>query len=195
MTTIKVPTSNATLAALFQAHHEMEWSIAATIYAWTTTDNLEVDRSIVVAFANRKLPGMSNPAKVYAYREAYETAIADGVAAIVTKGDTIKIPTINFSEYFESTAWRLKARQKAQSKAKSQQQESLERDGHKPGGSKRHAPGTPRVATPKENIERALQEVEVALKKIGVGVQRQQVEFARLQLQSALSTFLKATAA
>lgn len=198
-----VPVSAGQLSKVFDAfgvaQHELDWKTAAIIYAWTTNDSFEEDRGAIVAFANAKLRGMGSAAKVRAYREAYNVAIADGVVPAIEKGGAIVIPTIDFSQYLESTQWRIKQRQQAKPKARSRQQENLERDGHKPGTSKpaptsKRQEGGPRVSTVRERGERIVQELRAQVKQ-EQDVGRRAIWEATLSVAlNALNSYTKANA-
>lgn len=201
MNVTKVPTSGASLnrfiAQAFASQDVVNWNLAAVVYAWTTNDDFTIDKSAVGGFT--AAPGFSDAAKVYAYREAYEVAISEGLVKPVFKGDEIVIPTVRFTDYVEGSQWKIKARQQAKSKARSRQQENLERDGHKPGvakptpASKRQNSG-PRVATVKERGERIVQELRAQVKQ-EQDVGRKAIWEATLSVAlNALNSYTKANA-
>jgi hypothetical protein len=187
MTTIaKTPAALAKqLRQLTDTRNDLDWKIAGTIYAWTTTDQ-RVDRHKVQVFAAMKLPGFASAVKVKAYLDAYQRAIDEGIVPIVQPGDQLNVPSATFQTYYDRTDYRAAAKA---SKAKSIQGER-QKETATPV-----ATTPPRVSSVTENIERALRELDAALRKERgkntVGVQ--QLQLAHLSVENALNAYRKAT--
>lgn len=193
MTTFKIATSTRGLAtqlrSLYADENALRWQRAAIVYAY-----IESGRTTIGEFAGMKLAGLRSMNTVTSHRQAWKAAVAQGIAKHVEPGDEVAIPSADFQTYWDATS----SGRRNESRRNTTPSIQGERQPKMTDRSKDWTASEPRptrTASPRENVEAALQNIKRALakEKDGNSIRVAQLQLSKVQLENTLAAYEKAT--